>query len=177
MILEITPSIRTQRLYVRPWHEGDMPSLHRIMSNQSVHTYTDEPPWTEEKARAVLDWCYANKMGWKWKGGFFNCPLLLAECDTLIGRVGLNPYGENDGIAEIEWTICEEHWRQGYATEIGKAILEYGFQEGGFASIVGFTSTRNMSARQVMKKIGMEHMGDREQNNRKLSFFQIKREP
>ncbi|MGF1723525.1 GNAT family N-acetyltransferase [Photobacterium nomapromontoriensis] len=176
MILDIPPSIRTPRLYVRPWHERDLPSLHRIMSNQSVHTFTEEEPWTEQKARTELDWFQSNKMGWKWKGGYFNCPLILADCGTLIGRVGLNPYGDNDSVAEIEWTISEEHWHQGYATEIGKAILEYGFRDGGFVSIIGFTSIRNMSARQVMKKIGMEHIGDREQHHRKLCIFQIERE-
>ncbi|MGF1686792.1 GNAT family N-acetyltransferase [Photobacterium japonica] len=176
MDLDISPSIRTPRLYVRPWHEGDLPSLHKIMSNQSVHTYTEEAPWTEDKARAVLDWFHSNKSGWKWKAGYFNCPLILTGCNTLIGRVGLNPYGDDDATAEIEWTICEEHWHQGYATEIGRAIVEYGFREGGFLSIIGFTATRNMSARQVMKKIGMEHIGDREQHNRKLCIFQIKRE-
>ncbi|MBV1842356.1 GNAT family N-acetyltransferase [Photobacterium ganghwense] len=176
MILDISPSIRTPRLYVRPWHEGDLPSLHRIMSNQSVHTYTGDAPWTEEKARTELEWYQANKMGWKWKGGYFNCPLVLVDCDTLIGKVGLNPYDESEQVAQIEWTISEEHWHQGYATEIGRAILEYAFREGGFKRIVGFTTSRNMSARQVMKKIGMVHIGDQEHNNRKLCVFQIQRE-
>ncbi|KLV03374.1 hypothetical protein ABT56_19830 [Photobacterium aquae] len=175
MILDVAPSIKTQRLYIRPWHEGDLYSLHRIMSNQSVHTYTEEEPWTEAKARDVLEWFKANRHGWQWRGHYFNCPLILSDCNTLIGRVGLNPYGDSEHDAEIEWTICEDHWHQGYATEIGRAIVEYGLREGGFRRIIGFTSNRNMSARQVMKKIGMEHIGDKERHNHKLCVFEITR--
>ncbi|WEM45611.1 GNAT family N-acetyltransferase (plasmid) [Photobacterium sp. DA100] len=177
MILDVSPSIKTQRLYTRPWDEDDLAGLYRIMSNQSVHTFTEEEPWSEEKARHELKKYHVESSMLDGRRGYFNCPLILSGCDTLIGRVGLHPYGDNDSTAEIEWVICEDHWHQGYATEIGRAILEYGFREAGFHSIIGFTCIRNMSARQVMKKIGMEHIGDRELHNRKLSVFQIKREP
>ena len=117
----------------------------------------------------MIAWCMEHRLGWE--PGYFNCPLIRRADDQLVGRVGLNPFVEQDRIPEIEWTLGAEVWGRGYATEIGQAILRYGFQQAGFDEIVGFAWPEHAASRRVMNKIGMSYTGDREHNGRVLSFY------
>jgi RimJ/RimL family protein N-acetyltransferase len=161
--------IATKRLYVRTWREEDWGSLYRVMSDPRVHTYTSEDPWTEEQTQDMIAWCIEHRLGWE--PGYFNCPLIRRADDQLLGRVGLNPFIEERRVPEIEWTLGSAYWGQGYATEIGRAILRYGFQAAGFDEITGFARPENAASRRVMVKIGMSYTGDREHQGRPVSFY------
>jgi len=171
-----TPVIQSERLYVRPWKESDLQAFHLVMSDPAVHTYTNEEPWTIETTKAVMDWFKQHKQGWEWKPGYFNCPLILRSEGRLIGRVGLNPFQEEKRIPEIEWTLGPEHWGKGYATEIGRAILSYGFEQAGFEEIMGFAFPQHVASKKVMQKIGMAYIGDKEYRERTWSFYRINKD-
>ena len=166
----------TERLFIRPWEEGDRDAFHQIMADPEVHKFTNEDPWTEETTGDVMKWFLDNKGGWDWKPGHFNCPLILRETNELIGRVGLNPFMEEENIPEIEWTLGQAYWGRGYATEIGKAILQYGFEYGGFDAIIGFAFPENKASRRVMEKIEMAFIGDKVYRNRTFSFYRINKQ-
>jgi [ribosomal protein S5]-alanine N-acetyltransferase len=93
----------------------------------------------------------------------------------LIGDVGLNPFLKDERIPEIEWQISPEHWGKGYATEIGRAMLSYGFQEAGFPAIMGFALSHHVTSRRVMEKIGMTYLYDKEDHGQTKSFYRIER--
>ena len=176
--------IQTERLHVRPWQESDRETFHLVMSNPKVHTYTGEEPWSVEQTKSAMAWFMEHNRGWAWKPGYFyfNCPLILCSTGQLIGRVGLNPFqnplqikAELPEIPEIEWTLGPDHWGQGYATEIGRAMLRYGFEEAGFDEIIGFALPQHTASRQVMQKIGMAYIGEHEYREETPSFYQIKK--
>jgi ribosomal-protein-alanine N-acetyltransferase len=143
------------------------------MSDPAVHTYTMEDPWTEAQTQEMTAWCIEQRLGWQ--PGYFNCPLFRRALerggdDCLLGRVGLNPFRQ-EGIPEIEWTLGSAYWGRGYATEIGRAILCYGFVKAGFREIVGFARAEHTASRRVMSKIGMSYTGDHEHNGQIVSFY------
>jgi RimJ/RimL family protein N-acetyltransferase len=170
--------LESERLYVRTWREEDWRSFYRVMSEPAVQLYTAEEPWTEDQTREMIHWCVEHRLGWE--PGYFNCPLIRRASgrggdERLIGRVGLNPFYEKARIPEIEWTLGRAYWGQGYATEIGWAILRYGFEQAGFDEIVGFAHPDNAASRRVMVKIGMEYTGDREHDGRVNSFYSARK--
>jgi RimJ/RimL family protein N-acetyltransferase len=165
--------LQTDRLTIRTWLPEDWRALYDVMSDPAVHIYTSEDPWSEAETQAMVSWCIDHRLGWE--PGTFNCPLFRRASerggdDLLLGRVGLNPFRE-DGVPEIEWTLGSAYWGRGYATEIGRAILRYGFECAGFHEIVGFAHPENAASRRVMSKIGMAYTGDREHDGRLLSFY------
>ena len=174
--MEENIAIQSERLYVRPWKEDDWKEFYLVMSKPQVHKYTSEKLWTVEKTKSVMDWFKQHKMGWEWKPGYFNCPLILRSNDQIIGRVGLNPFLEEKRIPEIEWTIGLEYWGKGYATEIGRAMLRFGFNEARFDEIIGFALPQHTASRKVMQKIGMEYVGENKHRGKTWSFYQIKSE-
>jgi len=166
--------IQTDRLLVRTWREEDLDAFYQIMSDPRVFALIPEEPWTMDQTRDMIAWCRAHRLGCE--PGYYNCPLILRENDTLIGRVGLNPFLKEERIPEIEWTIGADHWGQGYATEIGRAMLWYGFVEAGFNEIRGFTSPGHLASRRVMSKLGMTYLGDEVYRGAACSFYGIRRE-
>jgi RimJ/RimL family protein N-acetyltransferase len=166
--------VESERLYVRTWRPEDGLLLYRVLSDPDVHVYTAEEPWTEAQAQEMVAWCIEHRLGWE--PGYFNCPLVRRASERggderLLGRVGLNPFDEDARVPEIEWTLGRAYWGQGYATEIGRAILRYGFEQAGFDEIVGFARSENAASRRVMVKIGMQYTGDQEHDGRICSFY------
>ena len=170
--------IETPRLYVRTWRESDLADFHRVMSDPLVHRFTSEEPYTEAQTREMIDWCIEHHLGEA--PGYFNCPLVLRESGLVVGRVGLNPfdgYRTGETVPEIEWTIGSAHWGRGYATEIGRAMLRYGFEECDFREIVGFAEPEHVASCRVMEKVGMRSLGLREARGRHFSFFVASQAP
>jgi ribosomal-protein-alanine N-acetyltransferase len=56
---------------------------------------------------------------------------------------------------EVGWRLAAEHWGHGYATEGGRAALDFGFDVLGLSEIVAFTVPENVRSRRVMEKLGM----------------------
>ncbi|HEY5001655.1 MAG TPA: GNAT family N-acetyltransferase [Ktedonobacteraceae bacterium] len=163
--------IQSQRLHVRTWKQSDLDALYYVMSQPRTHLYTQKEPWSREYTQSWLEWHLDHRIGWQ--GGTFNCPLILRATDQLIGDVGLNPFLKDGHIPEIEWQIGPEHWGKGCATEIGCAMLAYGFQEAKFPAIMGFTLSQHITSRRVMEKIGMTHRYDKEDPRGTKSFYRI----
>ena len=147
--------------------------LYHVMSQPGTYLYTQEDPWSREYTQSWLEWHLDHRIGWE--VGTFNCPLILRATDQLIGNVGLNPFLKDERIPEIEWQIGPEHWGKGYATEIGRAMLSYGFQEAGFPAIMGVALSHHAPSRRVMEKIGMTYLSDKEVDGQTKSFYRIER--
>jgi [ribosomal protein S5]-alanine N-acetyltransferase len=164
--------IQSQRLYVRTWKRSDLDPLYQVMSHPQVPVNRiRKEPWSRKDTQSWLEWHIDYRIGWE--RGTFNCPLILRVSDQLIGSVGLNPFLQDERIPEIEWTVSPVHWGKGYATEIGRAMLAYGFEEARFPAIMGFALPHNTASRRVMEKIGMTYLHDEEDHGQTLSSYRI----
>jgi len=61
---------------------------------------------------------------------------------------------------EIGWRYKKEAWGQGFATEAANACLKYGFDILEFDKVVSFTSIINVKSEKVMRRIGMNYVGE-----------------
>ena len=92
--------------------------------------------------------------------------------DVLVGACGfvpeLKPFGLLPSFPRAEadpslfvpqvglfWTIGREHRRKGYATEAGRAMIDYAFGVLRLARIVATTDDDNGASISVMRKLGM----------------------
>lgn len=56
---------------------------------------------------------------------------------------------------EVGWRLARAAWGHGFATEAGRAALEFGFVTVGLDEIVSFTAVANERSRAVMARLGM----------------------
>jgi len=74
----------------------------------------------------------------------------------LIGQGGLNYMPEFDGT-EVLWALHPDAWGKGYATEMARAALGYGFDKLGLDLIFAITKPDNLASQAVMKRLGLVH--------------------
>ncbi len=55
---------------------------------------------------------------------------------------------------EVGWRFARAAWGHGYATEAGRAALQFGFDKLGFDEIVSMTTRTNERSQAVMRRLG-----------------------
>ena len=91
---------------------------------------------------------------------------------ALIGRGGLSRMQDYAQIVELVgpewaterlelgWSVLTAFRGQGYATEIGRAGLDFAFRTLGASSVIAFTERHNTASRAVMERLGMTFAGE-----------------
>lgn len=80
----------------------------------------------------------------------------LKNTGALIGSCNLTLAGEE---GEMGWIVHRDYWRRGFGTEMGKALLRFGFESLGLHRILAHCMTENHGSYRIMEKIGMRREG------------------
>ena len=64
------------------------------------------------------------------------------------------------GKTEIGWTLRQDCWGQGYATEAARAMLDMAFSRFGLPVVCSQTSEANRGSWRVMERLGMKRRAD-----------------
>ena len=74
----------------------------------------------------------------------------------LIGHGGLN-YVPEFAETEVLWALHPDDWGNGYASEMARAALAYGFDTLGLDLIFAITLPDNHASQAVMKRLGLTY--------------------
>jgi len=149
--------IETERLIIRNFNESDISQLYRMVNNEAIMKYV---PFAKERKleeckelmKRILD-RYKESTISKFKGFL----LLVGSKDNneCVGFVGLFPLTYDISENELFYGLFEEYYGKGYATEIGKAVIEYGFKNINMNKIVATVNKDNEVSKRVLDKMGM----------------------
>lgn len=139
--------ILTQRLVIRPFVMADAAELQAILGDEEAMTYL-EPPYDLAKTEAFLrDFCIGRQGA------------LAAVLRTSGQVIGYLLFHEVEpGVYEIGWVFHRAHWRQGYAYEASRALMQYAFETLGARRVTAET-VDPIRAAGLMKKLGMRLEG------------------
>jgi RimJ/RimL family protein N-acetyltransferase len=70
------------------------------------------------------------------------------------------PFVAHASWLEIGWALRRGFWGRGYASEIGRAGLEFAFNVLGAHAVVSCTVRHNVRSRAVMERIGLRYTGE-----------------
>jgi RimJ/RimL family protein N-acetyltransferase len=109
--------------------------------------------YAEELTRRQVD---------RWDAHGFGLWAAYSRADGgFVGRGGIQWIVlEGKDVVEAGWCLPPHRWGQGYATELGRAGLDLGFQTLGIDKIVAFTQPFNQASRRVMERLGMTYERD-----------------
>jgi RimJ/RimL family protein N-acetyltransferase len=79
---------------------------------------------------------------------------------AFVGWFHLRPDRFDDGEQELGYRFRRAAWRQGYATEGGRALVAYGFERVAADKISARTLAANTGSRRVMEKCGLAYERD-----------------
>ncbi len=145
------PSIRTNRLLLRPWTLGDTDALHSILQEPDILRYFPNPaPPARWKVEA-----YINRHLAHWAGrGFGHWAVVLPEDGRILGWNGLEYLPELEEV-EVAYLLSRQAWGRGYATEAAAAALRFGFEQARLTAIIGLVHPGNAASIGVLEKCGL----------------------
>jgi RimJ/RimL family protein N-acetyltransferase len=142
--------VETDRLLSEVPILEDSDFLYELNSHPDVVRYTGEQPWSMQE---VLDFLTDNP-GYE-QYGWGRYMVLRKEDGEPIGLCGFRKYDDRDDRF-ISYRFLPEYWGNGYATEICKELLRYGFENLGFTEIYAHVHPGNPASVRVAEKIGMK---------------------
>ena len=136
----------TNRLRGLPLAEADFDELVELHQDPRIVS----PGMTASETREWLDWRLAH-----WRDHGFGVWMFRDPAGEFVGRCGIHRWSL-DGKPEVElgYVVRSKLWSQGYATEMGSAVADYGFTRLGLQTLVGFTRPSNLGSRRVLEKLG-----------------------
>ena len=163
------PTIKTERLVLRPFSLDDAPELQRLIGDRDVASTTAAIPHPYEDGMAE-EWIGRRQESFE-KGEMVNFAITHRQDGFLIGGIGL-VIDKQSERAEIGYWIGKPYWGHGYGTESAQAVLSYGFEALGLNRIHAGHFRRNPASGKVLQKIGMKREGCQRQHFKKWGNFE-----
>lgn len=149
-----TDPVLTPRLVLTPVGRDDVEDLTLLHSDPAVAYWTG--PWTRAGVEA-----WAANMAARWAADGVGKWMARARTDgSLVGRGGFTRFDLAGEMAlELGWAVRDARTGRGYATELGRAALDWAVTHHGDLPIVAFTEVHNRASRAVMERLGMRPAG------------------
>ncbi len=147
--------VETPRLVLTMWNEGDAEMIRQLHSTIETTRYlSGAAPWTLEKAEERLKSWFDEQA----RDGTTKYKMLLRDDGRFIGRAGFSRFQESGrGEFELGYSIRQDAWGNGYATEIAGALAQWFFSRGFAKEFIAFTHPENAASQRVLQKIGMRY--------------------
>lgn len=149
----IVPRIlETRSLRLRQFTLGDAPVVQRLADDPEIARWTFIPhPYEDGIAE---DWIssHAKELD---QGTGVTFAVTLKPDLQLVGAIALMKVNAQHRNAELGYWVAREHQGNGYATEAGRAALDFGFKDMDLHRIHCFHFAGNNRSGRVMRKLGM----------------------
>lgn len=145
-----SPIIETARLRLRMFHANDLDNLAEMLADPDVMRYVEDgQPKDRDVAEKALNSILAH---WE-RENFGRWAVEEKAGGQFIGFGGLRSLF---GTPEVVYHLNPRFWGNGYATELARAALDFGFTQRGFARVVAVAKPDNAASIHVMEKLGMK---------------------
>ena len=153
---EIDPvRLDTERLILRDLVPGDVDGFHAYMADPAYIRHLPLDPIGRDDVLALVDRVLL-RQGPGPRERYF-----LAAVDRASGRlIGEAIFKrQSDVEGEIGWAVAGPDQGQGLATEIGRALLHFGFEDLRLHRLIARCEITNHASERVMAKLGMTREG------------------
>ena len=162
---------RTARLVIRNFVPDDWQALQAvIVAYQASDSAQYEDPWptTDEKIKEIAGW---------FAGGDDYLAVCLKETGTLLGLVAINRRQEQETPTyNLGYVFDPGYAGQGYASESCRAAMGYLFDQLGAEGILTGTHPDNKPSVALLKRLGLQEIGDGEWTLSKAGWLSLERE-
>ncbi|WP_457866816.1 GNAT family N-acetyltransferase [Salegentibacter sp. F14] len=149
---------KSKRLGFRNWTQNDLTEFSKINADLEVMEHFPKPLTKAETAEFIDR---LKKHYQKYGFNYFATEIL--ESGEFIGYIGLayQDYKTDFTPAvDIGWRLKKSVWGKGFATEGAMTCLEFAFEKLNLEHVISTCTEKNSKSENVMKKIGMEKIGE-----------------
>lgn len=159
----VAPTIRTDRLVLRPLTAADFDAVHRIWSDpENVHFITGKPSTEAESWRRII-----NSAGLWPILGYGYWALDEADDGTFVGLVGFADFRRDEpagfsGDPEIGYVIDKRVHGKGYGREAMTACMQWMDDNHGRQRTICMISPDNIASIRIAERLGYKTYGEGE---------------
>ena len=162
--------LETDRLLLRPFQPGDIPAIIAITTNPSISRYMQDMIYDDQEKAAA--WIHMLDSLYSEAAPFALLTILLKDGCGPVGYIGVHPKEELDNEVEILYAITDSAQCKGYATEAGKALMNWCFQTAKRPFVTAIIKPDNLPSARAVQKLGFERVGDKTISyNGEATFF------
>lgn len=146
-----TKILETERLRLHHLRPTDVESLLDLWTDPETTEHLGGP-----RERAKLEPLFAEELQDPFAEEYDLWPVEEIETGAVVGHCGLlDKEVEGREEVEINYIFHKNAWGKGYATEIGKALVEYAFTKKALPRLIALIKPDNQASARVAEKIGM----------------------
>lgn len=150
----------TERLILREVLDSDLEGFFELDSDPDVHKYLgNRPITTRDEAKKAIDLIrrqYSERGVGRWA-------VVHKDSGEFMGWSGLklntkeeSYHPKHYNFHDIGYRLIKRYWGQGYATESGKAAIDYGFDTMNLDAVYAITEMGNEASHRALEKIGLD---------------------
>jgi ribosomal-protein-alanine N-acetyltransferase len=144
--------LKTERLILKSYETSDKSDFIALFTDAAVMRYVGDGVLTEKKAEA-----FWRKLFERLYPQNFNIwAVTVKEDSEYVGHAGIYPRPTKKEEWEFVYFLKQSAWGKGYATELARIIIEYGFEELNLPEVFTSVDDAHSASIAVMKKAGMK---------------------
>lgn len=149
-----TPTIKTERLILRKFTDGDLQDMFEIYHDEEVNKFL---PWFPfQSMEETKEYLYKNiYKKYEQEIAYFYA-IEEKESHKVIGYIGVSGIDEGKESAELGYGIIKGYWGKGIATEASKALIQR-LKQDGFKFIFATHDINNIASGKVLEKSGLTY--------------------
>lgn len=146
-------TIETERLFLRSFQKEDARFAIGIWNDPEMGEYLPDEAMDE------IDEAYLKEVEALPEDD--ECCYLIAEFKDSHERVGTCSFipSEDGKVYDIAYCVHKKYWRNGYATEMAKGMVEYA-KDHGASKVTVRVNQENAASNAVVRKLGFELVGE-----------------
>ncbi|EJQ43606.1 hypothetical protein IEQ_04934 [Bacillus cereus BAG6X1-2] len=150
-------NLKNKRFKLREIKEDDWVDIHIYASRPIVCQHQPWGPNTEVQIKNFVEQVLLDAK--KEPRSRFTFAIIEKKKERLIGAGEINIRDFKNREGEIEYIINQNYWRMGFATEVSKMLIKFGFEELNLHRIFATCDPRNIGSRKVLEKNEMTKEG------------------
>jgi RimJ/RimL family protein N-acetyltransferase len=155
--VKIDLPIRTRRLLLREFREGDWKDVQRYAQDPKVVEFLPWGPNTPEQTREFIAKAIEEQR--TVPRNSFSLAIALRGSGRVIGGIRLGLRSVKHRRGDIGYVLARDCWGKGLATEATRAVVEFGFTSLNLHRIYATCDARNKASARVLEKAGMKREG------------------
>jgi RimJ/RimL family protein N-acetyltransferase len=149
----MTPRLTGERLLLRPYMPSDLKSCVNLFTDPEVMKFVGD---------GVLSWPAATALfqrvfGIYDRDDYDVWAICLREDGEFIGSAEFKPRTGADDF-EVVYALGKSHWGRGYASEVTRLILDYGFGALNLPQVTAAVDPDNVVAVHLLEKLGFRRI-------------------
>jgi [ribosomal protein S5]-alanine N-acetyltransferase len=167
----MTTFLETKRLIINKPDFSDIEDLYVLQSDPDVMQYIGQGVRSRDEVLSGLEKAINHQA----KHGFSLGSVYEKDTGKFIGRAGLIYLAYDDAQPDIEvgYALIKAAWGKGYATELAKALIDWGFKHLAVEKMIAVTHPKNDRSRHVVEKANMHYVGLAYHWNNQVARYEI----